>query len=695
MKIALCPPHLPTPLFCQLLLHNTYHYYTPLHLHNLLNLTIRNPTTVLKHATQLHSQIITNNFIPVPSLFNTLLTLYSKCRHINQALLLFSSSSQRVSNNIVTWTTLITQLSHFNKPLLAFNFFNRMRRTGIHPNHFTFSAMLPVCSLTMILCHGQQMHSLICKHGYEAELFVGSSLLDMYAKCDDMASAIKVFDNMPQRNLVSWNSMIVGFLHNTLYDSSFLFFKEILRDESIIPDQVSFSSVLSSCANMGAVRAGKQVHGVAIKHGLIMLPYVRNSLLDLYCKCCLFPEAAALFQTMVSRDVVAWNVMIMGCSHNGYFEEGYKHFLSMKREGVMPDEASYSSVLHGSANFATLNQGSSIHNQVIKSGFLMNAWVSSSLITMYAKCGSFAYASRVFGDIEKHNAICWTAMISACQQHGRANQVIQLFEEMLGEGLKPDYVTFVCVISACSHTGRVEEGYIYFNSMKKVYDMSPQREHYACMVDLLGRAGRLEEAKIFIESMPLQPDSTTWGALLGACTNHGNLEMGRVIAKRLFELEPHNAGNYVMLSNIRIMRDKGIRKDIGCSWIDIRNSTFVFTAHDTSHPLKNKIDEMLRKLEDLVKQKGYVPEAEYAVNSGDGSKEKDLWYHSEKLALAYALLALPAGQPILIKKNLRTCGDCHTVMKFASDIFNRDIIVRDINRFHHFSGAFCSCGDYW
>ncbi|KAA8545320.1 hypothetical protein F0562_020104 [Nyssa sinensis] len=613
------------------------------------------------------------------------------------------------SKNVVTWTSLISHLSRHKKPYQALNIFNQMRSAGIYPNQFTFSAILPACADTMIVLHGEQVHCLICKHGFEFDIFVGSALVDMYAKCFEMRAAGRMFDEMPERNLVSWNSMIVGFLLNKLYDQAVRFFTEVLGETLITPDQVSFSSVLSACANMVSVVIGRQVHGVIIKHGLITLAYVKNSLMDMYCKCGFFDDAIKLFQTIGDRDVVSWNVMVMGCVQNDNFEEACNYFWVMIREGISPDEASFSTVLHAAANLAAIDQGSLIHNQIIKTGFGMNTCVSSSMITMYAKCGSLVDAQRVFQESEYPNVVSWTAIISACQQHGCANQVIELFENMLEEGIKPDYITLVSVLSACSHTGRVEEGFAYFNSMTTVHNLHPGPEHYACMVDLLGRAGRLNEAKRFAESIPIKPDASVWGALLGACRNHGDLEMGREVADKLFEIEPNNPGNYVLLCNMytrngrleeanevrRLMGVNGVRKEPGCSWMDVKNETFVFTAHDRSHSRTKEIYEMLEKTKELVKKKGYVAATQFAINNVEEYKEQSLWYHSEKLALAFGLLTVPAGAPIRIKKNLRTCGDCHTVMKFASEIFNREIIVRDINRFHQFVDGLCSCRDYW
>ncbi|GMJ11732.1 hypothetical protein like AT2G22070 [Hibiscus trionum] len=684
------------------------HRHKPTHLNHLLNATAR--TKRLKHATQIHSHLIPNAFISLPFLFNNLLTLYAKCGRPSLSLLLFSTAHQ-ITKTVVSWTSLISILSHSAAPFQAMSSFNRMRTAGVYPNHFTFSAVLPACADTSVLLHGQQMHCLISKHGYEGYVFVGSALVDMYAKCHDMSMAEKVFVGLPERNVVSWNSIIVGCLLNGLHVKALFLFREVIREGLFCPDQVSFSTVLSASANIGALEFGKQVHGVVVRQGLLTLSYVKNSLMDMYFKCGLFDEGALLFNSIgiEGRDVIAWNVMSMGCVYNENFEEACNYLWIMKRTGLSPDEASYSTALHASAHLAAVDQGTLIHNQIIKSGFSKSTCIASSLITMYAKCGSLDDSCRVFEEVEDLNVVCWTALISACQQHGNGNHVIELFEKMLADGLKPNYITFVCVLSACGHTGRIEEGHAYFNSMEKVHGIIPGHEHYACMVDLLGRSGQLDEAREFIAQMPMKPNASVWGALLGACANYGNLEMGIEVAGRLFELEPNNPGNYVLLSNLyaqkgkvkeadqvrRLMGVNRVKKEPGCSWIDIKNKTFVFTVHDKSHARTDEIYQMLRKVKELVKNKGYVPQKRFAINSAEEFKEESLWYHSEKIALAFGLLALPAGAPVRIKKNLRTCGDCHTVMKLVSEILKREIIVRDVNRFHHFRNGLCSCRDYW
>ncbi|RWR74190.1 putative pentatricopeptide repeat-containing protein [Cinnamomum micranthum f. kanehirae] len=632
--------------------------------------------------------------------------MLARCGQVNDSLTLFSMAQHKT---IVTWTSLITYFSHSLQPFEALSLFSQLRASGLLPNHFTFSAILPACAHTSTPINGKQMHSLIVKHGFESDLFVASALADMYAKYADLDAAKRVFDEMPERNLVSWNAMIVGFMHNKLYEEAVGMFRRLLVEGEMRPDQVSFSSALSACANLGSLNFGKQVHVLVVKLGLESLAYVNNTLVDMYGKCECLDAAIKLFSSIKDKDVVTWNVMMMSWVQNDCFEEACNCFWVMRREGILPDEASFSTSLHASASLAALNQGTLIHGQIIRTGFQRNLCVRSSLITMYAKCGSLDDATNAFEENKDRNVVSWTAMIAACQQHGCGDRVIQLFEEMVEEKIEPDYITLVCVLSACSHNGLVEKGFHYFDSISQVYRLKPGPEHYACMVDMLGRAGRLEEAKSFIESMPVKPDPTVWGALLGACRNYKNLDVAREVARRLFEMEPENSGNYVLLSNIymhhgkleeanqvrRLMGMNGVRKDPGCSWIDIKNTTYVFTVHDKSHPRTDEIYKMLDKLAELAKMKGYVAETTNAVNDFGEYKEQNLWYHSEKLALAFGLISVPVDAPIMIKKNLRTCGDCHTVMKFASEIFTRVIIVRDINRFHRFTNGSCSCGDYW
>ncbi|GAA0168642.1 hypothetical protein LIER_23314 [Lithospermum erythrorhizon] len=289
-----------------------------------------------------------------------------------------------------------------------------MRRLNVHPNNFTFSAILHACANTFVIFHGLQVHALCVKHGFNFDVYVGSALLDMYAKCGEMINAKEVFDEMPERNLVSWNSMIVGYLQNECFDEAINCFIEVLREATLKPDQVSFSSFFCACGNLCDAVIGRQGHGVAVKLGLVSLPYVNNSLMDMYCRCGSLCDANSLFGSAGVKDVVTWNVMIMGCVQNHNFEDACKYFWVMRQEGVLHDEASYSSALHAVSCIAVLLRGTLIHGQIIKTGFSRNICVSSSLITMYSKCGNLEDALRAFRESEERNVVSWNSIISAC-----------------------------------------------------------------------------------------------------------------------------------------------------------------------------------------------------------------------------------------------------------------------------------------
>lgn len=277
-------------------------------------------------------------------------------------------------------------------------------------------------------------------------------------------------------------------------------------------------------------------------------------------------------------------------------------------------------------------------------------------------------------------------------------------------GIIPDEVTFLAILTACSHSGNVDQGLSFFESMKLEYSIEPTMKHYAVIVDLLGRAGRLDEALRFIQSMPINPDFVIWGALFCACRAHRNIEMAEFTAEKLLRLEPKHPGSYVFLSNVyaavgrwedvervrTLMKTKGVEKDPGWSYIEVEGQVHSFVAGDHAH---ERAEEISRKLEEITrsaKQEGYMPETAWVLhNIEEEEKEDALGSHSEKLALAFGLISTALGSTIRIVKNLRVCGDCHSMMKYASKLSRREIVLRDIKRFHHFKDGACSCGDYW
>eukprot|EP01018_Ginkgo_biloba_P036306 Gb_38750 [translate_table: standard] len=622
----------------------------------------------------------------------------------------------------------------------ALDILDLMYKRGIHTDSNSYDHLLQGCVRTKALAEGKRVHSHMIRTGYNLSVFQGNRLVDMYIKCGSLGNARQVFDKMsmrdisswntivtgyvkfgslesarhlfdkmPERDGVSWNGMIAGYAQNGHLEAALRLFCQ-MQCEGIRPDQFTFCSVLCACANLPVLEQGKQVHTQIIKTDFESNVFVGSALIDMYAKCGSIYVARHVFDNMPERNVVSWNAMVAGYSQQWRGEEAVNVFCQMRLAGMKPNQFSFGSVLNACSSLAALEQGKHVHADIIKSGFESNVFVGSALIDMYAKCGCIEDARRVFDKMPQRNLVSWTTLITGYAQNGHGNDVLQLFEEMVRIGLKPDHITFIGVLSACSHAGLIDEGLLYFDSMVRDHCIKPRPDHYACMIDLLGRAGRLDEAEVFINNMPFEPDAVVWGALLSACRIHGNMELGKRAAECLSKLEPLNAASYVLLSNIysaagrwddaakmrKMMKDMGVKKNPGCSWIKVKNKLHVFAVEDRSHPETEEIYATLGRLDLQIKEAGYVPDTDFVLHDvEDENKEHMLSYHSEKLAIAFGLMSVPHGTPIRIVKNLRVCGDCHTATKFISKIVGREIVVRDVNRFHHFKDGFCSCGDYW
>lgn len=401
--------------------------------------------------------------------------------------------------------------------------------------------------------------------------------------------------------------------------------------------------------------------------------------------------------------------MIAGHARKGEGEHALSMFQEMQRADFKPTHFTYSSVFSVCASTGSLEQGKWIHAHVIKSGGKLVSFVGNTLLYMYAKSGSIEDAKKVFDRLVKQELVSWNSMLTGYAQHGLGKESVQWFEEMLRIGIEPNLVTFLCVLSACSHAGLLDEGLYYFELMKK-HVIEPQVSHYVTIVDLLGRAGLLDRALKFIREMPIEPTAAVWKALLGACRMHKNMELGAYAAEHVFELDPYDSGPHVLLSNIyasagrwgdvakvrRMMKESGVKKEPACSWVEIENAVHLFVANDDAHPQREDIYRKWEEISGKIKEIGYVPDTSHVLLFVDQhEREVKLQYHSEKLALAFALLKTPPSSPIQIKKNIRVCGDCHSAIKFVSKLVDREIIVRDTNRFHHFHDGLCSCRDYW
>eukprot|EP01018_Ginkgo_biloba_P035775 Gb_37473 [translate_table: standard] len=530
-----------------------------------------------------------------------------------------------------------------------------------------------------------------------------------YVKCGRIEDARQLFDKMPERDAVSWSSMIAGYTRHGNCEEAMKLFSQ-MRRRGIKPNEFTFGSVLCACANLPILEQGKQVHGLVIKSDFKSNVVVGSALVDMYAKCGSIDDARQQFDQMPERNSVSWNAMVAGYTQHLCGEEALNLFRQMQGVGVKLDKFSFATILNACASLPALERGKHVHSHVIKTGFESNVFVGSTLVDMYAKCGCIDDARQVFDKICERDLVLWTTMITGYAQNGCGKDVLEFFEQMLNLGMKPDHVTFTGVLSACSHAGLVDEGRQYFDSMVRDHCIKPTPDHYGCIIDLLGRAGCLDEAEVFIKNMPIEPDAIVWGALLSACRIHGNMELGERAAECLIKLDSQKPASYVLLSNIycaagrwgdaakmiKMMQDRGVKRSSGCSWIEIKNKLFSFQVADRSHPESEEIYATLRSLDWQMKKAGYIPDKNFVLHDvGDECKEEILSYHSEKLAIAFGLMRIPPGIPIRIVKNLRVCGDCHTATKFISKIVGREIVVRDVNRFHHFKDGLCSCADYW
>lgn len=530
----------------------------------------------------------------------------------------------------------------------------------------------------------------------------------MYAKCGSLDEARKVFDEMASRDMVTWTSLITGYAQNDSPCEAIVLFPEMLRS-GLQPNQFTFSSLLKAAGAVPSERDGKQVHGLVIRYGFRMNVYVGSSLVDMYARCGLMKEARVVFDSLISKNEVSWNALIAGHAREREGEGAISLFIEMQRENFRATPFTYSSIFSACACTGTHEQGKWVHTHMLKSGQELVSYVGNSLLDMYAKSGNIEDAIKIFNRLIKRDVVSWNSILTAYAQHGLGKETVERFEQMLRVGIEPNAVTFLSVLAACSHAGLIDLGKKYFELMKR-YKVEPDISHFVTVIDLFGRAGQLDYAKAFIEDLPIEPTAAIWGALLGACRMYKNIELGAYAAENIFKLDPHDSGPYIILYNMyasagrfndaakvkRLMRESGVKKEPACSWVEIENAVHIFVANDDAHPMREEIFKKWEEVTRKIKEMGYVPDTSQVLFFADlEDRVVKLQYHSEKLALAFALINTSPQSTIRIKKNIRVCGDCHSAFKFVSKVEEREIILRDKNRFHHFTNGVCSCGDYW
>ncbi|CAK9234682.1 unnamed protein product [Sphagnum troendelagicum] len=612
--------------------------------------------------------------------------------------------SQMPSCDVVSWTVMIFGHIRCGQGQKALELFQQMQQEGVQPNPVTFVGVVNACASLVALEEGRCAHEQIIQSGCESDVSVGNSLIDMYGKCGSMEDARRVFNEMPSHNVVSWTTIIFGYVKSGQGQKALELFQQMQQEDVSIG-----SSLVDMYTKCGSMEDAWGVFNKMPSRDVVSW----TAMIFGHVKYGQGLKALELFRQMQqegSRDVVSWTVMMLGHVKCGQGQKALRLFRQMQQEGVLPNAVTFMVVLNACASVVALEEGRRVHEQITQSSCESDVFVGNSLIDMYAKCGSMEDAWRVFNTMPSRDVVSWNAMLGGFALHGHGQEALAHFERMCEEGIEVDNVTFVCLLSACSHAGLLCEGQRSFRSMSTVHKISAKLEHYTCMVDLLGRAGHLHEAEDMIKMMPCKPDVAVWMASLGACRIHGNVEMGERIAKHILEVDPGNAAGYVLLSNIYAAagkwdlsekvqsqrKERGVKKQSGRTWIEVNNEVHTFVVDDQDHPQIIEIRAELKRLYRQMQEAGYVPDTKFVLHDvEEEEKVYHLCHHSEKLAIAFGLISTPPGTTLRIFKNLRVCGDCHTSTKCIAKIVGRAIIVRDANRFHHFECGVCSCRDYW
>ncbi|XP_047153528.1 pentatricopeptide repeat-containing protein At2g36980, mitochondrial [Vigna umbellata] len=581
--------------------------------------------------------------------------------------------------DLVAWNAMLTAYSHLGLYQQSLSLFGSMRVSHSKLDNFSFSAALNACAGASHLRFGATLHALVIVSGYLSCLPVANSLIDMYGKClhpdaarkvyDEMSdnnevtwcsllfayansnrfdTAIKLFRSMPEKVVIAWNIMIAGHARCGEVEACLHLFKEMC--ESLCqPDQWTFSALVNACAESMEMLYGCMMHGFLVKSGWSSYMEVNNSILSFYAKLECHDDAIRVFNSFgcfnqVSRNaiidahmksgdthnaflafqqapeknIVSWTSMIAGYTRNGNGELALSMFLDMTKRSVELDDLVAGAVLHACASLAILVHGRMIHGCIIRHGLDKYLYVGNSLVNMYAKCGDIEGSRLSFHGIREKDLVSWNSMLFAFGLHGKANEAIGLYREMVASGVKPDEVTFTGLLMTCSHLGLINEGFEFFQSMSLEFGFSHGMDHVACMLDMLGRGGYVAEARSLAKkySKSSKGRSNSWEVVLGACYAHGDLETGRRVGEYLKKLEPEKEIGYVLLSNLycasgqwknaetvrKAMVDQGVKKVVGSSWIEIRNEMTSFVSGNNAYPFIPEISKILHFLQLEIRQ---------------------------------------------------------------------------------------------
>lgn len=525
----------------------------------------------------------------------------------------------------------------------AFLLFGKLREDRLCPDNFTYPFVFKAIGCLGNVYEGEKIHGHVVKTGLEFDPYICNSVMDMYAEFGMIDFTRKLFDEMPERDVVSWNVLISGYVRSRKFEEAIDTFERMRRNSDLRPDEATVVSTLSACTALKNLDLGKEIHRY-ISEELEFTTIMGNALLDMYSKCGSLNMARKIFDEMPGKNVICWTSMVVGyvnCGNleearylfdrspvrdtvlwtamiNGYvqfnrFDDAVSLFREMQIQKIKPDKFIVVALLTGCAHLGALEQGKWIHGYIDENRITVDAVVGTALVEMYAKCGWIEKALDIFYELRRKDTASWTSVICGLAMNGMTSKALEMFSEMKQAGVRPDDITFIGVLSACSHGGLVEEGRNFFDSMNKVYQIQPKLEHYGCLIDLLGRAGLLDEAEELTEKIPKENTDITvplYGALLSACRIYGNIKIGERVAQQLEKIEAGDSSIHTLLANIyasadrwqdvtkvrRKMKDLGVKKVPGCSSIEINGIVHEFIAGDPSHPEVEEIYSMLGRM---------------------------------------------------------------------------------------------------
>ncbi|KAL4197999.1 hypothetical protein AMTRI_Chr03g43710 [Amborella trichopoda] len=577
--------------------------------------------SALREGRQVHSLSMKTSILNDVYVGSSLINMYCKCGLVSEARLVFEEMPDK---NMVTWAAMISGYALERCGHEAIALFKLLQKENMGLNEFIFTGVLSAASAKEFLNYGLQIHSQALKTGLESHISVKNAIVTMYSKCERLTDALLVFESSEEKNPITWSAMITGYTQNGDSSEALRLFSS-MNLAGIRPSEFTLVAVLNSCSNLMALWPGIQVHTYLLKMGFGHQLFIRSALIDMYAKCGSIKDARKGFDQLQEADVVLWTSIINGHVQNGENEEALSLYGQMERENIRPNSLTIASVLRACSSLAALEQGKQIHARAVKYGFGLTNPTGSALSTLYSKCGCLEEGNLAFQRIPERDVVSWNTMISGYSHNGFGQKALKLFEEMESEGITPDSVTFVNLLSACSHMGVVERGWHYFKLMKEKYGIEPRVDHYACIVDVLSRKGLLLEARNFIESVPIDHGLALWRILLGACRNQRNFEIGSYAGQRLMELGSTESSAYVLLSSIyasvgrwgdvervrKLMRERGVAKEPGCSWVELKNRVHVFVVGDQMHPQIGEIRLELKRLNMQMGDEGYRPDTNW------------------------------------------------------------------------------------